>query len=98
MKYREAEGMLDMCYVHGIGCEDLDKEVPQELVDLWAKNREESIKREAERKEQERQVQSNDTSSWENINRRFGDWVYHEAQMGEESSSGWSYDPPEMGG
>ena len=98
MKYRDAEGMLDMCLVHGIGCEDLDKEVPQDLVDLWKKNEEESIKKDAERRAQERQVQPNEPSSWDNINRRFGDWVYHEAQMGEETTSGWRYDPPEMGG
>ena len=89
---------LDLCTMHGIGCDNLDKEVPQELIYLWKKSEEDSIKREAERREQERRVQSNDTSSWENINRRVGDWVYHEAQMGEETTSGWRYDPPEMGG
>lgn len=31
------------------------------------------------------------SSSWEDI--RVGDWVYHRAEMGEETYSGWRHDP-----
>lgn len=87
---------MDMHAMHDTLIPEFDRSIydamSDEEINVKIHEYEESLMRESERIHSVRNDNSSDNGSWGDI--RIGDWVYHRAEMGEESSSGWRHDPP----